>query len=176
MKSIVIIILIFCPFYVYGQSIVPEKNLSLGFQVGYLFPQNTGGSPYSTLIPDLEYRLSIQYKLSKKITSVLEYSYSKLKYKSEEKERRNQFYTFQSIDLGLKIYPKSEENIYLKTALSSPIQNNLILFPNLSLGIGTEINISKEINLFGGANLIFGLSSEYRYSFLLGTGLTYKIF
>lgn len=173
-KLLIIFVILLCPLHLFSQSGKTEKTFSIGFQVGYLFPQNTGGSTYSSLVPGLEYRPSIHYKLSKTVSSVLEYSYSKLKY--ELKERENLSVTFQSINLGLRVYPKIDESIYLKPAFSFSIHEKLALFPNINIGTGAEIRISKSIGLFGEADVKFSLSSEYMFSFLLSAGLNYKIF
>jgi len=175
MKTLIILAIFLSPIYLLGQIKNSEKKFSLSFQVGYLFPQNTGGGSYSSLVPDIEYRPSIHYKLSKTVTPMLEFSYCKLKY--ESKERENRSFIFKTINLGLKIYPKSGENIYLKPALTFSLVNkyNIKSIANINFGIGNDIKISNAVEIFGEAG-IFLRNNGYTYSFSLSAGLNYKIF
>lgn len=172
MKTLIIAIIL-SPIYLFAQSNNPDETFSVGFQFGYLIPDNSGASTYSSLVPGLEYRPSLHYKLSKTLTPVFEFSYSNLRYKSEE--RRNLSVAFQTINMGLKIYPNSERNFYFKPAITFSLNRewHIRAIANINMEIGKEFKISDELNVFGEAG-IFLRNTEYSISLSISLGLNYK--
>lgn len=173
MKTLLIIVIVICPLNLFAQSGNYEETFSFGFQIGYLIPENTGSGGHSSLVPGLEYRPSIHYKISKTLTPFLEFSYSKLKYNSEEKENRS--VTFQTLNLGFKIYPNSNRDFYFKPAITFTLNSewHIRALANINLELGKEFKISDELDVFGEGG-IFLRNTEYSISYSISLGLNYK--
>jgi hypothetical protein len=179
-KILIYFILTFFPLVIYSQSDSLEKGFSINLQIGYLFPQKDDGP--GGIKSGLAIKPSIQLKTSKNLCLYTEFSYSRLKY--ESRYGNNPFYMdYMLLNIGLKIYPKSKEKIYVKSGLGfaySPGEESSTKGYSVNIGIGNDFKINNKINLFveGELSLHKLLIISYWYSlydFILSTGIKYKL-
>jgi hypothetical protein len=171
-KLFIIIALLFLPAYLFSQSIPQKSYLSLNFQAGYLFPFNNSGYSNSQ---SFEVRPSIQYRLSRTLTFLLEYNICTQKF---ERTNSSSYTTKNLISFGMRIYPQSKENYYIKPALSLPQDSgphDMQIIPGFNLGIGYDYILSKELDFFGEAETFNSLNAGTT-DFSISAGIKYKIF
>ena len=171
--TIMFFILLLLPVHLIGQSNKQGEYLSINFQAGYLIPQNSGGAPERALKGGLQLRPSAYKMISKHVTLLFEFIYSEHKYKTAPDKG---LYIDRVVNIGFRIYPKSNEKFYLKPTLGYSLNENHNSFPNLNFGVGNDFGISKKIDLFGEAEIFFKLYNSYTVSFSFSGGIKYKFF
>lgn len=174
MKTLIILTIFLSPICLLGQSNNSENYLSVNFQVGYLVPQNTS-MPDRAIKGGLEIRPSIYNKISRNVTTLIEFIYCEHKYKTAP-DRGVIIDRF--INFGIRVYPRTNEQFYLKPSIGYSVENNdnLNIFPNLNFGVGNDFRISNKIDLFGEAEIFFGFNYGSTISFSFSSGIKYKLF
>ncbi len=153
-KKILIIVVIFLwPVIILGQSNKVDNYISLSLQGGYL--KSLNNSKGQTTYGGFEIRPSIHYNLSKVVTLLFEYNYSRHKY--DNSSEYTGYLNKHFLNLGLRVYPKSENSFYLKSAVSFPLSddNDYQPIPGLNLGTGRDFRISDEVSFFTEAEIFF---------------------
>jgi hypothetical protein len=171
-KLLMMFVILFTPLYLFSQSTEPDNYFSLNFQAGYLFPFSTTGLANSQ---SFEVRPSIQYKLSKTLTLLLEYNICTQRFYYKNSSSSTSKYL---ISFGLRIYPQSREHYYIKTALSVPNNigpHDINLMPGFNLGLGYDFKLSNEFDFFGEAETLSSFSAETT-DFSISAGFKYKLF
>lgn len=171
--TLVFLTLLFIPTLLFSQNTSQISYFSLNFQAGFLFPFNT--TSYSNS-QSFEVRPSIQYRLSKTITFLLEYNICTQKFQS--RYSTSSYSKKDLISFGMRIYPQSKENYYIKPGIGFPVTsgaNDPQIIPGLNFGVGYDYILSPEVDVYS--------ETEFFNSFYSGTtdfsisaGFKYKIF
>lgn len=170
--TLALLTLLFVPSYLFGQNTSQKSYFSLNFQAGYLFPFNTTGYSNSQ---SLEVRPSIQYRISRTLTFLLEYNICTQKF---ERTNSSSYTTKNLISFGMRIYPQSKENYYIKPGIGFPVTtgaNDPQIIPGFNLGMGYDYILSEEVDVYGEAELFNSFYSGTT-DFSISAGFKYKIF
>ncbi len=172
---LIIFAILFLPIYLLGQSKNTEKTFSIGFQVGYLFPQNKSNAAHTVINGGIELRPSFHYKISKTVTTLFEYNISKHKYVDKE----NSYYMNHNLlNVALRIFPKTDALFYIKPGLGFFFMqgNNGFYDYSLNFGIGNDFKLSKDFDLFAETEMFFNIRRMVKIDYSLSVGVKYKIF
>ncbi len=173
-KPLIIIVILFLPLCLFGQSNRQNDYFALSFQAGYLKPLNS--SDGKTKYGGFELRPSVEYKISKAAAILFEYNYGRNKY--SDSDGNTGYINDSFLGLGFRLYPKTEEKFYFKPVITLPVNtgaNDYQPIPGLNLGIGNDFRINNNVDLFGEAELFLSvMGGNIRFSF--SAGIKYKIF